>query len=166
LQVQETGLVVQGHLQKLSMPVLDIFFRPMVSEWTTVTVPYSRILFLRARRFIVWRVLLTLLGCLPLLIYLGVWLISAAANPGPARLDGFSLYVSVLLGLLALVLALYFNCRMLVARHYLLFEEPGGSMALLAFRIKRVKLRRRFVELVENNRRTLQGLLPPLPAQP
>lgn len=165
LQIQETGLVVQGHLQKLSMPLLDILFRSMVSEWTTVTVPYSRILFLRSRSFVVWRVLLTLLACLPLLIYLVSWLIATIENRVRVRPDDFSLYTSVLLGLLAGILGLYFNCWMLVPRHYLLFEQPGGRIALLAFRITKGTLRRRFVELVESNRRTLQGLLPPLAAQ-
>ncbi len=165
LQIQETGLIVQGHLQKLSMPLLDIFFRSMVSEWTTVTVPYSRILFLRDRSFIVWRVLLTLVGCLPLLIYLGGWLFAAIETRDRGRPLDYSLYIASLLGLLAAVLGLYFNCWSLIPRHYLLFEQPGGRMALLAFRIKKKKLRRRFVELVESNRRTLQGLLPPLAAQ-
>ena len=166
LQIQETGLVVQGHLQKLGMPLLDLFFRALVSEWSTVTVPYSRILFLRPRRFIVARVLLTLLACLPLLLYFGPWLVTAAVNPGRVPLDGVTAYVALLLALLALVLGAYVDGWLLVARHYLLFEEPGGSLALLAFRIKSARLRRRFVELVDNNRRTTQAFLPPRPAPP
>src|SRR5262249_25298989 len=44
LQLLGTALLVEGYKQRFFFPVLDRFFQMPLSEWTTVTVPYSRIL--------------------------------------------------------------------------------------------------------------------------
>src|SRR5262245_36202943 len=44
IQIQETALVVEGELLRFTFIIgLEWLFRRALSEWTTVTVPYSRI---------------------------------------------------------------------------------------------------------------------------
>jgi hypothetical protein len=155
LQVQETGLVIEGYLQKLSLPIVDMFFRSVLSEWTTVTVPFSRILFLKTRSFVLLRVLLTLVAWLPL-VFVGFTLLTSRRRPGESSgLLEFGLPLAALGALVTFI----FNW-LLATRHCLVFEEASGSLALVCFRIKKAKLRRRFVELIQDHRRANRGARP------
>ena len=91
--------------------------------------PYSRILFLKAERFIEWRILITF----------GLATVCCVrvhrVHRGSRQFGVFPFFPVGLLALLALVLTLYFNWS-LAARHYLVFEEPGGNLVMLCFRIK------------------------------
>jgi hypothetical protein len=132
-----------------------MFFRSVLSEWTTVTVPFSRILFLKTRSFVFLRVLLTLVAWLPL-VFVGFTLLTMRRRPGESSgLLEFGLPLAALGALGTFI----FNW-MLATRHCLVFEEASGSLALVCFRIKKSKLRRRFVELIQDHRRANQGARP------
>lgn len=150
LQLQETGLVVQGYLRTLRMPLLDLFFHSVLSQWTTLTIPYARITSLRYSRLIVARLLLTALVWLPLLA------VGALLLLGPRlRLDEGFFIIGGGLAALGLVLTFYINFR-LPSRNYLRFELPDGRQALIAFQIKRGDLQKKFMEQVEANRRLVR----------
>src|SRR3954452_18794082 len=70
LQVQETGLVLQGYQKRLSMPVLDYFFWSVLSEWTTVTIPYSCIHSIREKKYLLLRIALICLAWSPMILLL------------------------------------------------------------------------------------------------
>jgi hypothetical protein len=159
IQLLETAVVIEGHVKRLGMPVVDRFFQRVLSEWTTVTIPYSRILRHRVAHFLVLRVLLTTLLWLPALLPL-------LALVGPGVDVGAVLYVAGMLGLLALVLSLYLNLRFLAPRNYLLYQQADGRRMLTAFRIGSRKRQEAFAALLENNRQAAANLTPPpVPAQ-
>jgi hypothetical protein len=170
LQVQETGLVVQGQLRKLSMPLFDLFFTTVLSEHATVTIPYSRIRSLRRARLLGWRSVLTFLAWLPALLVL-VLFMSLLSSGRSGWTVGEAAYVVSLAAALGVVLTLYLNCWLLVSRLYLLFEQADGEPALLSFRIRSRKVRDAFLGLVEANRRLAEsrrpaGSGPALPLRP
>src|SRR4051812_9631405 len=43
VQLQETALVIEGEILRFSFPVLDMLFQRALCEWTTITIPYTRI---------------------------------------------------------------------------------------------------------------------------
>ena len=59
LQLLETALVIEGYLMRLFFPLVDAFFRRPLSEWSTITVPYSRILRFKHAPMIIPRVIVT-----------------------------------------------------------------------------------------------------------
>ena len=60
-QLTEPALVLQGEIRKLSFPIVDMLFVRALSEWTTMTIPYSRLIKLRHGRRL-WRWLGVFLG--------------------------------------------------------------------------------------------------------
>jgi hypothetical protein len=57
VQLMETALVVEGNILKLHMLGLERFLIASMSEWTTITVPYSRIRRVELRRYMWLRLL-------------------------------------------------------------------------------------------------------------
>jgi hypothetical protein len=141
------------------MPILGIFFTPVLNEQATVTIPYSRIRFLDTVHLAVRRVALTTLVWLPFLAGLLVVLVGLTFQKREQDL-GFQVYVLGLLALLGSVFTLYFNCWRYVSREELLFEQSNGELALLAFRIRSRKLRRDFLSRVAAIRRQPDRLEP------
>jgi hypothetical protein len=79
---------------------------------------------------------------------------------------GWPLYLSAMLGLLALVVTLYVNLGLLAPRNYLLFETADGGRVLTAFRIRSRQRRQAFTDLLENNWRAAADLAEPdVPAE-
>ncbi len=132
LHLQETALVVEGCLQRLFFPVLDRFFQQALSEWTAVTVPYSRILQYGYDSRLLARILLTSVLCIPLAL-LG--------------LAGAGLLV-LPMGLLVLVLSLI----VFSPRSWILYRQADGGKAIICFHIGSSKRRREFEETLEKNR--------------
>jgi hypothetical protein len=155
VQALETALVFEGYLKRLSMPVVDYFFLRILSEWTTVTVPYSRILRFRHVNLWGWRLVLTALFCLPVLLLL--------PSAFDAYDDGASLALEVGFALLALVLSLYLNLRLLRPRFQLLFQSADGRQVFVAFRIPSRRRREEFEQLMARNRAAAAGLPRPRP---
>ena len=44
IHLQETALVIEGDRRLFTLPILDMFVQPALSERSMVTIPYSRIL--------------------------------------------------------------------------------------------------------------------------
>lgn len=150
LQLLETALVVEGRQKRLFLPVIDIFFQRLLSEWTTATIPYSRIVDFRSSGLWIWRILLTLLVWLPFLLRSPL----SRAVPG-----GGDWLTNALLGMPALLLTYLLNAHVLATRSYLLFQQADGRLLLVAFRIRSRKRREEFEALLECNRRAA-GKLP------
>jgi hypothetical protein len=156
LHLQETALVIEGPVKRLWLPVADWFFARVLSEWTTVTVPYSCILKCRFKRLWVRRGLMTLL----------VWApagLSAAALFERSADRASVLYLLGVFSFLGLVLTLYFNLRLLAPRHYLTYRTANGGRVLTAFRVRSRTRRAEFDELLESNRRAAANLARPAP---
>ena len=147
LQLLETALVLEGYLMRFFFPLLDRLFRQALSEWTTVTVPYSRIL---RYKYASWRIArYTAIGILWLPIAL-VLLSTALGDPSVI----FGLLECGLYALLALIITLYCNYRILAPRNYLWFRQADGRRALLIFRIPSRKRQKAFEEQLRTYRKT------------
>lgn len=148
LQLLETALVIEGQRKMLALYVVDLFFQQALSEWTMVTVPYSRIE--RCRYYPRWlaRVITIALFTLPTLVGLVIsvpflW----------QTVDFFSLATPVLLfGLL--LLSIYVVLRLLPSRYVLQFRRPDGRLVRTHFRIKTRKLRHAFDQRLAANRKS------------
>jgi hypothetical protein len=156
LQLLETALVIEGHVKRFFLPVADFFLGGLLSEWTTITVPYSCIVRHHHARRRLARAVVTVVFWLPVLLL---------ALGGPGADTGAVLYMAGLFGFLALVATLYVNLRMLAPRDYLLFRTADGRRVLTAFRIRSRKRQEDFAAQLESNRRTAGGLKPQLPGK-
>jgi hypothetical protein len=67
VQLQETALVVEGNLLKVGLLGIELVYRKVLAEWSSVTIPYSQITRIRYIRFPTLRGLA--------LIYLMIWLV-------------------------------------------------------------------------------------------
>lgn len=146
----ETALVIEGHQQRFFFPVFDRFFRMPLSEWTTVTVPYSRVLRLRYARLLFARILTTLLVWLPFLFFSFVTLMALKEGHGDV---GWMAYVLTLLAAFALVITLFANLVLFSSRYYLYFRQADGRWALVAFRVPSSKKRQEFEGQLREYRR-------------
>jgi hypothetical protein len=150
IHLHETAVVLEGYLKRLGMPLVDLFFLRVLSEWTTVTVPYSRIL---SYRFINRRVL-------RYLIYVALWAIPLLCLLTLVwdSYDVFTpVYTAVLSSLLALLVTLYLKYRLLVPRNYLRYQRADGRRVSVTFRITSRKRQAEFTALLESNRRAALG---------
>jgi hypothetical protein len=144
LQLLETALVIEGYRMRFFFPLLDHFFRQPLSEWTTLTVPYSRILRFQYAPRILLRVLVTALLCLPI----GLSLFELAfADPKWDPASGAFLAPLVVL---ILVLTLYCNFRMFASRNYLWYRQSNGRRAVLVFRIRSRKMQQAFEQQLQS----------------
>jgi hypothetical protein len=157
MQLQETGLIIQGRLRTLFMPLLDFLFTRILSEQATLTIPYSRIRFLYPVRHVILRIVTTTLAWIPFLIFLALFGISLWSNRTADDL-WFTAYMLALTLFVGVVATLYLNFWRYVSRQYLLFEQADGKPAMLAFRIRDRKRRQEFLSRVEANRRQEAGL--------
>jgi hypothetical protein len=150
VQVLETALVMEGYLMRLSLPVLDYFFKTALSEWTTITVPYSRIVrFRRVRALLLLRLLVCGLLWVP-----GVLMLIGAgfqAYHGGPELAG-NLCAGLLCSLPALLVTWFVNFRR-APRYELLFRRADGGLSIVYIRVKPRKLGLAFGARVEENRR-------------
>jgi hypothetical protein len=156
IHLHETAVILEGYLKRLGMPLVDLFFLRVLSEWTTVTVPYSRIL---SYRFINRRVLryasFVVVWMLPALCLLTLLWETGDVSP--------MVYMAILLALLALLLTLYLRYRLLAPRNHLLYQRADGRRVSVTFRITSRKRQEEFTALLESNRRAAGGLARPTP---
>jgi hypothetical protein len=145
LHLQETALVIEGEVLKQTMPIIDSIFRRALAGWTTITVPYSRIVEHRHLRRRVMRVLATLLFLFPVLPFVAPPFLSR----GRGRADAFAFVpVGVFVGLTLTGLAWW----LLSPLERLDFRRPDGRRVRVFFRIRRRKVREEFTELLRRNR--------------
>jgi hypothetical protein len=148
LQLLETALVIEGYRQRLFLPLLDRFFRRLLSEWTMVTIPYSRIIRFQYSQLWFWRVLFTVPMLLPFLVAVK----HEAETPSG---------MAVLVGLPTLLVACLFHFHVLHGRNYLLFRQANGRRTLLAFRVRSPRQRKKLQALLERYRQDTRKLLAP-----
>ncbi|MFO0844972.1 MAG: hypothetical protein U0797_21695 [Gemmataceae bacterium] len=154
LHLLETALVVEGYRQRLFIPVVDAFFRKALSEWTTVTIPYSRILDFRHRPMFWGRVVAALVLWLPVVALLANGLFDARhSETGRAEV----VTTAIALGVGAAVLTPLLLLWALEPRNQLLFRQADGKRALIVFSIRRKKLQEAFVRQLEANREVSRG---------
>lgn len=153
VQLLDTALVIEGNRQTIGFPVFDFLFKAALSEWTTVTVPYSRIVKCKFTRLWILRVLLIAVIWMPLLIVF----IGAFGAAGPGYYEALML---VLFGAGFGGVMLYVWMRMLAARFVLVYRAPNGRRMRTAFRVRPRAVRRAFAERLEANRKAVAALGP------
>lgn len=143
LQLQETALVIEGNLLKVSLIGLERFFKAALSEWSALTVPYSRILRVKVHRF----PLLRLIGVL--LLVIGVCLTGIYLdNPGRAPLPIEMLLTGVVVGILGTLLMIMIRPRL-----SLKFRRADGSKTTLVVSIGSKRRRTEFIRKLDEYRR-------------
>src|SRR5262249_48435011 len=136
IHLQETALVIEGHLLRFKLPIVDRFIQRAFCEWSMVTVPYSRILRHTYRRYLIVKVL--------------CWLFVAALAPllGYAHLVlRVDLYSVMMPGLLLFLVGLLFHL-LFRPRHFLVFRGADGKRYVVCFRFTSRKQRQQFVGLL------------------
>jgi len=128
--LEETGIVVYGDLPKFTIPFFGRFYSKLLTERTTRTVPYSRIVRQQTTgRWLSFSILKVL--------FLLLWLSGAGFlfATGIHELDPI---IGIPLGFAAFVLipavVLVFNR----ATHYITYRLPSGKRTQFAFRLRPV----------------------------
>lgn len=134
VQLQETALVVEGNVLKVGLLGIEMLFRRALAEWSSVTVPYSRITRVKYARFPLFRLLA--------LLYLIGWptfSLLVAVGPGGVAggLTGF------LIGTVPAALAVYVFVRV-PPRYVIDFRARDGARTRLMMHVRGTKLRRAF----------------------
>jgi hypothetical protein len=145
VHLQETALVIEGEVLKQTMPLVDSIFRRALAGWTTITVPYSRIVEHRHLKRRVMRALASLLFLIPILPFVAPLFLSR----GRDRADALAVApVGVFVGLTLTGLAWW----LLSPLDRLDFRRADGRRVRVFFRIRRRQVREEFTELLERNR--------------
>lgn len=144
LQLQETALVMEGELVRFGYIGLERLIARALSEWSTITVPYGRIVRFRFLRRRILRSLIVL-GFLLVLLFC-VFVALSAPNPSMEE-TFFLLPVAALLALLAWVIV-----RAFAPCHALVYRTKDGKTSRVTFRIKNRKTREEFVALLAEYR--------------
>jgi hypothetical protein len=140
--LRETALVIEGYRLKLTLPlpVVGRLLYPVLAEWTTLTIPYSRIECHRHQRGRMARLLGWLLVALPWAAG-GYALWRWGPNPGIVVATGMASLTTLLL------------CWKLMRTHHLIvYRPPDGIPCRLAFRFRSREHGDRFRSQLEQNR--------------
>ena len=114
IHLQETAMVLEGDLLQFQYLGIERFFARAVSEYSTVTVPYSRLMKVKYRRKWVYRGLVLLIaGFLTLLTAL-IWLVT------------------------------YLILRLIPPVYSVVYRNPDGAKRRFSFRIKSRAVRKEF----------------------
>jgi hypothetical protein len=142
IQLQETALVIEGEILRLSFPLFDWLFQRALCEWTTITVPYTRIDHFRYHRRWVLRGLL--IAFLVGLVLFGI----AAVKGNPGHDTVIIILFTVGLGLAVLWALIrvptYFSVRC---------RRRDGKEDRFGLTVWPRALRREFAEALEGHRR-------------
>lgn len=153
----DTALVIEGNLKTLGLHVVDMLFRQALSEWTTVTIPYSRIVRCSHARNLFKTIAFFSLILLPFVIAL-VSAALAVDNVGAAEI-GILLVagavVAIPLGFLMVLLYYLFDIG---PRTTLTFRRPDNRVLQVNFRIRPRALQRTFLQRLEANRKVVEAL--------
>ena len=148
IHLQETALVVEGYQMRFRLPLVEWPIRGLLSEWTTLTIPYSHIVRHVHERYRLVKMLYWVLGAVVFL--LGMMLL--AYNSGrPGSNDAVELLLLLILGVGILPLFGLLVHLVLRPRHLLVFRGEDGRRQLLCFRFQSSKRRSEFVKLLQAN---------------
>lgn len=138
LHLQETALVVEGELLRFHYFGIELFFRRALSEWTTVTVPYSRI---EARRPSRWKAIALALAVVAWVAFLG-FVAEDAGDWAGGGMCGLAWFLPVL----------YLLWRGRV-RHTVTFRGKDGKQRVLMFKVRPKAVRQQFLATLEAHRK-------------
>ncbi len=149
LHLQETALVIEGEVLKIAMPIVDSIFQRALAGWTTITVPYSRIVGYRLLKRRVIFALAVFVAWFPTILTVIPTLIAHQRDRSGATLDQvipvlMALFVSLTLTGLAWIF-LPTLCR-------LTYRRADGRRVQITFRVRPRKVREEFANLLERNR--------------
>jgi hypothetical protein len=146
IHLHETAMVLEGEQLQFQYLGLERFFARAVSEYSTVTVPYSRLTKVKYRRKLVVRGLLVLIG--------GFFtLLTASAqfqNVGRADLVGSVVLFSLISALVWLVVFLCF--RLVPPTYTVEYRNPDRAKRRFTFAIRTRAVRREFDAVLKKYR--------------
>lgn len=145
IQLVETALVVEGNLLKVSLLGLEVLFRRVMSEWSAVTIPYSRITHARQRNWPVLRLLALLLMLLSVTVCVG-WVV----------FDFHRITMGIVVWLVLAFLGGYVTAR-LPGRYVIRFRDKAGRLRGVKFRIKSKQVRREFDRRLQEYRAAVRA---------
>jgi hypothetical protein len=155
LDLQETALVIEGNLQKLHLLVADMFLRRVLCEWSTVTIPYSRVVRHFYTSYLGIKVVLwSVFGLATLAFYLeplGLFL----KKQNEATLLQLVIPLTFVIPLLVIVVLFLVLLR---PRHTVEFLRADGKRCAVSFRFRSRKVSKEFVRLLDEYRRIIQAL--------
>lgn len=139
IQLQETAMVVEGELLCFSFIIgLEWLFRRALSQWTTITVPYSRIQSVKLTRLWPLRVFTLLL--------IAVWIAAIAY-----LWDNESAVIPIMVsGAAFLMVMIYVNLRM--RRSVRILFRGKERLRLLVFVVRKKTLRQQFLDTLDRHR--------------
>lgn len=138
LHLQETALVVEGELLRFYYFGVEMFFRRALSEWTTVTVPYSRI---EVRRRSHWKAIALALAVVAWVTFLG-FVANDAGDWGGGIACGLTWLVPILF--------LLWRGR---SRQTVAFRGKDGKLRVLMFKLRPKAVRTQFFTALEAHRK-------------
>jgi hypothetical protein len=145
--LMETSLTVEGNLLKVGLMGTELFFRSALAEWSSVTIPYSRIQKARYVRFPGIRLMAVLLFFLNLIICAGL----IAENSSMAPVVG-------VVGFFVMLLTGYVIIR-IPGRYVVLFRGRNRQVNRLQIRILTPKLRNEFDAKLQEYRRATEQFM-------
>jgi hypothetical protein len=137
IHLQETAMVLEGELVQFHFFGLERFFARAVSEYSTVTVPYSRLSKVKYNRRWLIRGLIYLIagfGCL--LTY------AAQFNNARGDLTGAFVLTGMIGSLIALVT--YLALQAVPPTYRVTYRNPDGAKRTFAFVVRKKAVRKRF----------------------
>lgn len=142
IHLLETALAVEGNLLKVGLMGLEVLFRRALAEWSSVTIPYSRIEKARFGLSPLVRVALLVVAGLP-------WLVGAAL----LAVNVDTAVLTLICAPIVTVPALYVMLR-IRARYTIVFRAKNGRRTRLTFRIASAPLRAEFERRLNDYRRS------------
>jgi hypothetical protein len=152
LNLQETALVVEGELIRFSFFGIEWLFRRALSEWTTVTVPYSRIVAVRHVRLWLLRIGSVVLTALVWALAVSLW-----------RAEPLMAGVAVVLGFVGTVLVGFINF-LVRSYHRVTYRGKDGRRRLLTFAVRTKRLRKPFLDTLAAHRAAAAAYMSPTAA--
>jgi hypothetical protein len=136
VQLSETALVVEGNLLKVGLLGIELLFRRALAEWSSVTIPYSRVTRARLVRFPLLRLMALLLFCV-----CGVCTLLATAGALHGTDPNAPIWAVVFL---VLSLGSGYVVARIPPRFVITFRSRDGRRTVLMFQVTSRPLRREF----------------------
>ena len=160
-QLTEPALVLQGEIRKLSFPIVDMLFVRALSEWTTMTIPYSRLIKLRHGRRL-WRWLGVFLGgCVAGLAGMALAVSSSATGLWAVVVGVVLLATGIVAAPIGLVVLLADGLQPQIR---LTYQDARGKKSQLELWIRNRATRKEFFTQLEANWRTAATYVERAPA--
>jgi hypothetical protein len=138
IHLQETAMVLEGELVQFHFFGLERFFARAVSEYSTVTVPYSRLAKVKYDRRWLIRGLMILLAAFFCLITVP----AQFTNVRPDDRVGAFVLTGMIWGLIALLT--YLALRAVPPTYKVTYRNPDGAKRTFAFVVRKKAVRKRF----------------------